>query len=176
MQWRYCSGYNYADSVIVGFAQDHLNGTGCADLGDILLQPFTGAVERKDYHSRFSKKTEKAVPGFYGVTLDDLGVDVELTATARTAFHRYTFHQEPAHLLVDLQSGLVGDEAGLRNRVLLAEIQVEDSQTIAGHHQVNGWVSRHFFYVIRFDRPFRSKTELPMPRARRRSVSCSILT
>ena len=162
MQWRYCSGYNDADAEILGFAQDHLNGTGCMDLGDILMQPFTGATERKDYRSHFSKKTEKAVPGFYGVTLDDFGVDVELTATSHTAFHRYTFRREAAHVLVDLQSGLVGDEGGLRNRVALAEIQIEDSQTIVGHHQVNGWVSRHFFYVIRFDRPFKSKTELPM--------------
>ena len=160
MQWRYCSGYNYADSVILGFAQDHLNGTGCADLGDILLQPFTGGVDRKDYHSRFSKNTEKAVPGYYRVTLDDFGVDVELTATAHTAMHRYTFAKEPAHILVDLQSGLVGDERGLRNRVSRAEIDIGDNQTITGHNQVKGWVSRHFFYVIRFDRPFTKKTEL----------------
>ena len=26
--WRYCSGYNYADSLIWGFSQTHLNGTG----------------------------------------------------------------------------------------------------------------------------------------------------
>src|SRR5665648_1049461 len=25
-EWKYCSGYNYADSTMVGFAHDHLNG------------------------------------------------------------------------------------------------------------------------------------------------------
>ena len=34
--WRYCVEYVYSDSLIWGFTQDHLNGTGCMDLGDIL--------------------------------------------------------------------------------------------------------------------------------------------
>ena len=34
--WQYCSGYNYQDSLIWGFSQTHLNGTGCMDLGDLL--------------------------------------------------------------------------------------------------------------------------------------------
>src|ERR1700749_3401824 len=42
--WDWCSGYHYSDSVVKGFAQDHLNGTGIPDLGDILIMPFTGPV------------------------------------------------------------------------------------------------------------------------------------
>src|ERR1700753_3101076 len=42
--WDWCSGYNYPDSVVKGFAQNHLNGTGIPDLGDILIMPYTGAV------------------------------------------------------------------------------------------------------------------------------------
>lgn len=45
--WRYCSGYNYEDNFIEGFAQTHLNGTGCPDLGDILLFPFSGDIKRQ---------------------------------------------------------------------------------------------------------------------------------
>ena len=37
--WRYCSEYTYQDSLIWGFTQTHLNGTGCMDLG-CLPQPF----------------------------------------------------------------------------------------------------------------------------------------
>ena len=37
--WRYCSEYVYSDSLIWGFTQTHLNGTGCMDLGDILVMP-----------------------------------------------------------------------------------------------------------------------------------------
>ena len=35
--WRYCSGFNIEDDSIMGFSQNHLNGTGCPDLGDILI-------------------------------------------------------------------------------------------------------------------------------------------
>jgi len=40
--WEYCSGYVYGDSLIYGFSQTRLNGTGCIDLGDLLMQPFAG--------------------------------------------------------------------------------------------------------------------------------------
>ena len=44
--WRYCSEYTYQDSLIWGFTQTHLNGTGCMDLGDILVMPVTGTRAR----------------------------------------------------------------------------------------------------------------------------------
>lgn len=58
--WRYCSEYMYADSIIWGFTQTHLNGTGCMDLGDILVMPFTGERHRTwdAYRSSFSKTSE----------------------------------------------------------------------------------------------------------------------
>ena len=44
--WDWCSGYHYSDSVIVGFGQMHLSGTGIGDLGDIALLPLTDAKQR----------------------------------------------------------------------------------------------------------------------------------
>ena len=35
--WRYCSEYVYEDSLVWGFTQTHLNGTGCMDLGLSLI-------------------------------------------------------------------------------------------------------------------------------------------
>ena len=32
--WDWCSGYHYSDSILTGFAQTHLSGTGIGDLGD----------------------------------------------------------------------------------------------------------------------------------------------
>ena len=92
--WRYCSGYNYEDNFIEGFAQTHLNGTGCPDLGDILLFPFSGDIKDNTYKSEYDKSTQKASPGYYAVTLSDYGVDAEITATAHTALHRYKFNNE----------------------------------------------------------------------------------
>lgn len=69
--WKYCSGYNYDDNSIIGFAQNHLNGTGCSDLGDILMLPFTeGDLSDGNYRGSFKKSDEKASPGYYSVKLD----------------------------------------------------------------------------------------------------------
>jgi putative alpha-1,2-mannosidase len=43
------------------------------------------------YASAFEKATEEAEAGYYGVTLADYGIDVDLTATTRVGVTRYTF-------------------------------------------------------------------------------------
>lgn len=60
--WKYCSGYNFADDSIIGFAQTHLSGTGCPDLGDILLLPFSGKIENNVYKGKFDKRSERLLP------------------------------------------------------------------------------------------------------------------
>ena len=95
-----CAGYRWSDPTIVGFSHTHLSGTGHSDLGDILFMPTTGPLhlnpgtaERPDsgYRSRFRHDTETASPGYYAVTLDDYGIRAEVSATTRTAVHRYTY-------------------------------------------------------------------------------------
>ena len=78
--WNYCGGYRYEDPSIMGFSQTHISGTGVPDLGDVRLQPFTGTGGTNDFRSVFRKETETAKPGYYAVTLDDFGVQVEVTA------------------------------------------------------------------------------------------------
>ena len=160
--WRYCSGFNFEDDSIMGFAQTHLNGTGCSDLGDILLFPFSGEIKNGVYKSKFDKQTQKATPGYYTVNLSDYNVNVELTATERTAFHKYTFNDDAAsHLLVDLQSGVVWSQESLREHVLFSEVSMPDNYTIVGHQEVKNWVRRHYYYVLKFDKPYTIKETLP---------------
>jgi predicted alpha-1,2-mannosidase len=160
--WRYCSGYNHADTVLIGFAQNHISGTGCGELGDILMLPFSGDITNGNYRSRFDKKSETASPGYYSVRLSDFDVDVALTATQHTAFHRYTFRRNaPARVLIDLQSGIVENIQDVENHVLVAETMMPDNYTITGHQQVRKWVTRHYYYVIRFDKPYTVSEELP---------------
>lgn len=160
--WTYCSGYMYLDEKIWGFSQTHLNGTGCPDLGDVQLQPFTGAIERENFHSAYKKETQKAKPGYYAVTLEDFGVDVELTASPRVAFHKYTYkNPAPARLLVDLQYGIVSGKDALRNHILASDVALEDKYTISGHNQARAWVTRHYYYVIKFDKPYIATKQLP---------------
>src|SRR6476620_12713149 len=45
---RPCSGYDYNDNTIVGFSHTHLNGTGIADLLDVLIMRTTGNSKTGD--------------------------------------------------------------------------------------------------------------------------------
>ncbi|MFN8208008.1 MAG: hypothetical protein U0T82_11455 [Bacteroidales bacterium] len=61
--YRYCAGYRYEDSTIVGFSHTHFSGTGHSDLGDFLIMPTQGPLQlnpgiaadtRTGYRSGFS--------------------------------------------------------------------------------------------------------------------------
>lgn len=163
--WRYCSEYMYADSIIWGFTQTHLNGTGCMDLGDILVMPFTGERHRTwdAYRSRFSKTTENATPGYYTVTLDQAKVKAELTATIHTALHRYTYEQaDSASILIDLQHGPAWNEKQYHSQVNSCEVNWENDSTLTGHVNNKVWVDQDYYFVMQFSRPVIDHFELPM--------------
>ncbi|MBP3727204.1 MAG: glycoside hydrolase family 92 protein [Bacteroidaceae bacterium] len=113
--WDWCSGYHYSDSVVISFTHTHLSGTGCADLGDVGLMPYSGALRtRQDKaadpltsaSTRYTHADETARPGYYGVKLAN-GVHVELTATERVAMHKYSYPHDGTtpRLLIDLDNG-----------------------------------------------------------------------
>ena len=104
-----CRGYNYSDSIITGFSQMHLSGT---DLGDVAIMPFTGELKNSPgnindalsgYATIYSHKNEIVKPGYYSVNLPAYDEKVELTASERVAFHRYSFTlSQEAHIAIDL--------------------------------------------------------------------------
>lgn len=162
--WDYCSGYFYDDERINGFSQNRLNGTGVVDLGDLLMQPFSGGV-REDLSSTFHKSSEQASPGYYAVELIDNNVKVEVTTSPRVAFHRYTYtglEDTPASVLADFQSGLVWSADRFHTHVLDHEIQFESDRVISGYTRRREWVERTYYFVIEFDQPIASKEELPL--------------
>ena len=78
--WDWCSGYHYSDNVLIGFSHTHLSGTGCTDLGDIQIMPFTGEVrtrrgEQDDISNscsaHYQHENERVSPYFYSLTLDN---------------------------------------------------------------------------------------------------------
>ena len=163
--WRYCSEYVYEDSIIWGFTQTHLNGTGCMDLGDVLVMPVNGKRQRQwdEYRSGFSKTTEKATPGYYTVTLDEPNVTAELTATTHTALHRYTFHQaDSASLLIDLQHGPAWRDEQYHSQVSFCETNWENDSTRTGHVINKVWVNQVYYFAMKFNRPVIASSELPM--------------
>ena len=163
--WRYCSEYVYTDSLIWGFTQTHLNGTGCMDLGDILVMPVTGTRTRawNAFRSHFSKEKEAATPGYYTVELADPNVKAELTASPHAALHRYTYHNaDSASVLIDLQHGPAWNEKQYHSHVQNCEVNWEDAQTLTGHVRNSVWVNQDYFFVMKFNRPVIDTLHLPM--------------
>lgn len=140
--WDWCSGYHYSDSIVKGFSHTHLSGTGCADLGDILVMPTVGALfvspgSQQDisngYASLYSHDNEVVKPGYYSLMLDKYGIKAELTTTARVGFHKYTFPKsENAHIIIDLKEG-ISDKA---RETFIKRL---DAKTIVGYRISDGW-------------------------------------
>ena len=147
--WGGSAGYHYSDSSILGFSHNHLTGTGCADLGNVLLMPTVGGLKLtpgaqpgEGYRAKFSHADEISRPGYYSVILTDSRIKAELTATARAGFHRYTFPAKDAgHVVVDLQHG-VG------NKVTEAQLTIEDDRTASGYRRSDGWGGGKVYYFV----------------------------
>jgi predicted alpha-1,2-mannosidase len=157
--WDACGGYYYNDTSINGFSHTHLSGTGCCDLGDVLLMPTVGKQhveflgsesQTKAYASPFSHKSETATPGYYSVMLDRYGVRAELTATQRAGIHRYTFsNTDSAGVILDFDYSLERQE----NSDMWVRA-ISDTEII-GHKQTHGWSLFHYTnFYIKFSRPF----------------------
>ena len=88
------AGYYYYDSQIRGFSHMHMIGTGATDLGYVRVMPVMdidqNKIQETGYRSGFSHSTEMAKPGYYAVTLDDIGVRAELTTTRNVGISRYS--------------------------------------------------------------------------------------
>jgi len=154
--WNYTSGYQYQDSIILGFSQTRFSGTGISEMGDILLLPFV-ETKNKELRNRYFKESEKASVGYYTLTKKD-HVKVELTCSERVAFHRYTFPLQKAGVLADFQHGLCFLTDSL---VLESSVKIEDNQTITGYCHTKNWVERKYFFVINFDKPFAKSEQQP---------------
>ena len=170
--WEYCSGYQYDDSTILGFAHTHLSGTGWMDLGDVLMLPYSGDPVRAEYRTPLDKKSETASPGYYSVTLPAEGVKAELTATQHTGVQRYTFDKGgPSNILIDLQSGLVGEEKLLKTHVLDSQVNIENNTTLSGSVHSKHWVEQKLFFVIETSKPFETPRFLDEPAKRRLTLA-----
>jgi len=86
-------GYNYADSFIIGFVHNQVSGIGCSEYGNFLVMPARNSITLENFGYKSPRTDERAKPGYYSVHLTKPNVRAELTATPRTAHHRYTFKQ-----------------------------------------------------------------------------------
>lgn len=158
--WDWCSGYNYSDSTIIGFGHQHLSGTGIGDLGDISFMPAIGEVkttrgtlphDTSGIYSFFSHEREIAKPGYYSVHLDRFGINVELTATARSGFHKYTFPESTdSRVIIDLEHG-VGWDAPVEGHLVM-----ENDSVISGYRKSAGWAkNQQTYFSATFSKPLK---------------------
>lgn len=158
--WDWCSGYHITDSTIMGFGHMHLSGTGIGDLGDISFMPVIGEVKltrgtpddkESGMYSLFDRSTEKTRAGYYAVRLDRHGIDVELTATKRVGFHKYTFPESSdARVIIDLVHGIGWDA------VTDGQVVQENDTVISGYRYSKGWANdQKIYFTAVFSKPMK---------------------
>jgi len=157
--FSHCVGYAYEDNYVYGFSQTRLHGIGIVDAGAIALFPTRkGMAEAKTTAKgrrvTFNHKNEKASPGYYQVKLDD-ETNVELTATPRVAYHRYTFAAEAdATVLLDVGHALPDV------KIVDGSVTIDAAkQEISGFAHYSGGYSGRFggvpvYFVARASRAF----------------------
>lgn len=152
--WDWCSGYHYSDSLIAGFSHMHLSGTGIGDWLDISVLPLTTQLDdtTQQVMIPFSHGNEQAAPGYYQVLLSN-GVNVELTATERCGYHRYTYPQGSTPIIrFDLAFHVNWDSP------TETHISILNDSTLVGYRYSTGWAKVQKVY-------FAARTAAPIVRS-----------
>lgn len=159
--YKYCAGYQYSDSTIVGFSHTHLSGTGHSDLGDVLIMPTTGDLKLnpgrathpdEGYRSRYSHDTEHTAAGYYEVTLKDYNIKVQLTATPRVGVHKYTYPSKEGRIILDLNHSIYNYDG----KVLWSNLRVENDTLLTGYRITDGWARTNYtYFAISFSQPIK---------------------
>ena len=150
-------GYEDSHTSIDGFPCFHEFQVGGISLmpvaGDYLTVPGRLEDPQHGWRSEFSKDSECAGPGYYSVVLDKYGVKVELTATTRVGFLRFTFLREG-------KSGVlfnIGNRQGESGEIRDAHIEA-DGNVVCGYvitepeytkqYQEGASVGMYFYAVL----------------------------
>ena len=153
------SGYRYEDHAIRGFSLTHLSGSGCPIYEDIPFMPVLGAprpspaVLPAAYRSGFWHADETGAPGYYSVGLAS-GVRVELTATTRAGFGRFTYPRGAAATML-ITTGRT-DAHGQGPSTVRIDPATWTISGQASGGEFCGHTSNHYtvYFVAQFNRPF----------------------
>lgn len=158
--FSHCVGYAYEDNYVYGFSQTRLHGIGIVDSGAVALFPTRGGMTAAKTTARgrrvtFKHANESASPGSYRVKLDD-ETSVELTASDRVAWHRYTFAPTETAATVMVDVGHTLPEV----KIVDGSVAVDAAKReISGFARYAGGYSGRFggvpvYFVARFSRAF----------------------
>lgn len=160
--WDWSSGYHESDSTVIGFSHTHLSGTGCGDLLDITIMPVVGedltyARGKKDdpssgLWSYGDRSREIAEPGYYSIPLTRYGILAEMTASVRSAIHRYTFPaSEESAVVLNLLNG------GNWDHTTESFAEIVGDNAVQGWRYSKGWAkNQKIFFYLEFSKPFKS--------------------
>ncbi len=154
------SGYKYGNPYLYGFGHVHLSGTGCPDLGNILLMATVGPLQIKPERFKSAYEGESASPGYYSVTLKDYGIRAEMSATTRDGMTQFAFpaRKGDAHILLDVSHRLTSEAAQYQTRFeshvkILSPVEAEGWAQSGDFCSVYAGNKQTVYFVAVFSKP-----------------------
>lgn len=138
------SGFLYEKSLITGFGHVHLSGTGCADLGSVILMPVKGKLSLDPQAYQSTYKDQQAFAGYYKTTLDKYNLLVETTAASRSGVLKITnlSAKDTVRILLDAGRSLSWMKGGSVAKISPSEI--------IGHNRAGGFCGFKFTTDVYF--------------------------
>jgi predicted alpha-1,2-mannosidase len=145
-------GYNYNESHILGFGQIH-----CWMLSGIEIMPAALSVDptrgEPAWKSRFTHQEEIVQPGYHRVYLQDPKTWVELTATERVSFYRFTFTETGVTQVLTNLGGYLAENT-MANAVVKKNSNTEFEGSFSAIKRYwGGPKDVKIFFVVQFDKP-----------------------
>lgn len=155
------SGYRSGQPVI-GFSHNHSSGTGgTARYGNLLVAPQSGPLVLQQLSKGAAIRDEQAAPGYYAASLAAHGIRAELTSSARSGVHRYTFPEAgTARVLLDVSASRNTNKADKppSSVCTASDARVVGDRRFEGQASFEGgWGGKNphkVYFVAEFDRPF----------------------
>ena len=138
------TGYDYVNDIVKGFSHTRVGGVGCGGAGGtVRIKPSLGEIREE----AMDKASESGKPGYYGVSFKS-GIKIDLTASERVGFHRYTFpvSSERINIHVDPSQSFA--------RIKDSSWEVKSPTLITGQIKACNVCDHGYFklyYAVRFD-------------------------
>lgn len=152
---QYGGSYNYNETEILGFEQIH-----AWMVAGLEIMPTTDKVNlangQHSWKSKFNHDDEIVQPAYHRVMLQDHKIWVENTATERVSYYRMRYTQAAQGKIVINLGGYVTNSTMADAKVhKVSNTEIEGSFSTVKRYW-GGPKDVKIFFVIRFDKPFRS--------------------
>ena len=142
---------------LLGFSQVHVSGTGGGPkYGNISVMPYSGEFQSLEQTSL--RSNEQSRVGYFSVNLSTYNIQVELTASDRTAFHRYSF-QDTAENAIKIDGGFFLGELDIpevreAQQFVGSEVEVLSETEVRGYTRIRGGWNAGKAYTVYYHAEF----------------------